>query len=248
MNYNLSLNEALFHNANGYIGIRYDFEEGYPEEHHLLRSQYINGFYDYSTMKQAENLYGFVTEKQTMLNTTDTQTIKIYIDGEQFSMFSGTVLSSKLWVDMDKGITARYVVWRSSKGKELEITITRMASFYQLTLFTIEYEILPLNFSGDVLIESDHKGNVTNYTDPKDPRISDDAIQYLIPLSTEIKEGASYITSSTSKSGLEICSCVKNILFQEHEQEFGIDNNNAICKFIQEKGAEIIFETARLWM
>jgi trehalose/maltose hydrolase-like predicted phosphorylase len=26
----------LFHNANGYIGIRYDFEEGYPEEYQLM--------------------------------------------------------------------------------------------------------------------------------------------------------------------------------------------------------------------
>ena len=56
--YHLKLNEVLFHNANGYIGIRYDFEEGYTEEYDMSPSQYINGFYDFSEMKQAENLYG----------------------------------------------------------------------------------------------------------------------------------------------------------------------------------------------
>ncbi|HCF51370.1 MAG TPA: family 65 glycosyl hydrolase, partial [Syntrophomonas sp.] len=64
------------------------------------------------------------------------------------------------------------------------------------------------------------------------PRLANECIQYLIPLNCEIKEGASYITSRTSKSGLEVCSCVKNQLFQEHQQEFIIDNHDAICQFV----------------
>jgi alpha,alpha-trehalose phosphorylase len=76
-------------------------------------------------------------------------------------MFSGTVLSSRLWLDMLKGTTVRKVVWRSPQGKELELTVTRMASFAQRSLFTIEYEVLPLNFSGEVLIESGHNGEVS---------------------------------------------------------------------------------------
>ncbi|NLV21683.1 MAG: glycoside hydrolase family 65 protein [Syntrophomonadaceae bacterium] len=229
--YHISLNEALFHNANGYIGVRYNFEEGYPQEYNFVRSQYINGFYDFTPMKQAENLYGLVNEKQTMLNIADTQAIKLFIDNEPFSMFSGTVLSSRLWLDMDKGITVRKVVWRSPQGKELELTVTRMASFDQLSLFTIEYEVLPLNFSGEVLIESGHNGEVLNYVDPDDPRMACEPMQHLTPLMCEIKEGESYITSVTSRSGLEVCSCVKNILLQEHRQEFLINGYHAICQF-----------------
>lgn len=229
--YHMTLNETLFHNANGYIGIRYDFEEGYPEGCHFVTSQYINGFYDYTPMKQAESLYGLVNEKQTMLNIADTQSIKLFIGDEPFSMFEGTVLKSRLWVEMTKGVTIRNVVWRSPQGKELEITITRMTSFYQLSLFTIQYEILPLNFSGEVRIQSSHNGNVLNYVDPDDPRMADESFRYLIPLSCEIKEGASFITSGTSKSGLEVCSCVKNILSQEHQLEFQIDNHSTTSKF-----------------
>ncbi|HRX22198.1 MAG TPA: family 65 glycosyl hydrolase, partial [Syntrophomonadaceae bacterium] len=193
--YHISLNEALFHNANGYIGVRYNFEEGYPQEFEFLRSQYINGFYDFTPMRQAENLYGLVNEKQTMLNVADTQTIRLFIDQEPFSMFSGTVLSSRLWLDMLKGTTVRKVVWRSPQGKELELTVTRMASFAQRSLFTIEYEVLPLNFSGEVLIESGHNGEVVNYADPDDPRMACETMHHLTPLMCEIKEGVSYITS-----------------------------------------------------
>lgn len=229
--YHISLNEALFHNANGYIGIRYDFEEGYPAEYHFVPSQYINGFYDYTPMKQAENLYGLVKEKQTMLNIANTQSIKLSIGSEEFSMFSGTVLTSRLWLDMEKGITVRNVVWRSPQGKELEITITRMASFHQLSLFTIQYEILPLNFSGEILIESTHNGDVLNYVDPDDPRMATESLQYLMPLSCEIKDGASFITSATSKSGLSVCSGVKNVLLKKHQQEFIFFDHNATCIF-----------------
>ncbi|MEA4925889.1 MAG: glycosyl hydrolase family 65 protein [Syntrophomonadaceae bacterium] len=229
--YNLKLNEVLFHNANGYIGIRYNFEEGYPEKYQFTPGQYINGFYDYAQMNQAEKLYGLAEEKQTMLNIADTQRIKMVFDEEEFSMFSGTVLASRLSLDMDRGITVRNILWRSPQGKEFDITIKRMASFYQLPLFTIDYEVQSRNFSGDILIESVHDGTVLNFVDPDDPRMACEVNQYLTPSGCEIKEGASYITSHTSKSGLEVCSCVKNLLFQEHQQEYMIESNDAICRF-----------------
>jgi alpha,alpha-trehalose phosphorylase len=152
--YHIKLNEVLFHNANGYIGVRYDFEEGYPNDDEYIRSQYINGFYDIAPINQPEALYGIATEKQFMLNIANTQTIKLFVDGEEFSMFTGTILESSLSLHMEEGITCRRVVWRSPNGKELELVIKRMASFHQLTLFTIDYEINPLNFSGTIVIES----------------------------------------------------------------------------------------------
>ena len=231
-NYSLLLHESLFHNANGYIGVRSAFEEGYPEDFRTIRGQYINGFYDFSPAKQAEQLYGLVQEKQTMLNVADTQSIKIHFEDEVFSMFSGKVLKSKRWVDMDKGVTGRYVSWRSPLGKELEITIIRMASFHQLSLFTIEVQIKSVNFTGDVMIESYHNGNVMNFFDPGDPRTADEVYPYLTPLSCNIQYGASYITSKTSKSNLEVCSGVKNFLSGESERQFIVDDNNAQCQMV----------------
>ncbi len=229
--YHLNLNEVIFHNANGYIGIRYDFEEGYPEGYNFTPSQYINGLYDYADLPQAEKLFGLVNEKQTILNTANTQIIRIMFDDEEFSMFKGTVLSSNLRLDMERGITVRKVKWRSPQGKEMLLTVTRMASFYQLPLFTIEYEVEPLNFSARTVIDSVHDGTVCNYANPADPRLACECVQYLTPLGCEIKEATSYITSKTSKSNLEICSGVKNVLFQEYQQEFVIDNNDAHCRF-----------------
>ncbi len=242
-NYNILLYETLFHNANGYIGVRYNFEEGYPENYQLVTSQFINGFYNYTSMKQAEKLHGFVEEKQTMVDIVNTQSIKVKLEDEYFSMYEGTVIDSRLYVDMKKGITVREVIWRSPKGREMSVKITRMASFYQLSLFTIDYEILPINFSGDVVIESAHDGNVANYFDPNDPRTADEEIIHMLPVSCEIINGASYIMAKTTKSELGVCSSVKNLLFQEHELSYHFGENYTVSKFTTKakKGKKINF-------
>lgn len=237
----LLLNETLFHNANGYIGVRSVFEEGYPEEYPSIRGQYINGFYDIFKMVQPEALYGLIEEKQTMLNVVDTQSIKLLIGEEKFSMFEGEVLNSRRWVDWEKGITGREVRWRSPLGKEIHIFIRRMTSFYQLSLFTIDYQVTPLNFSGDILIISEHNGNVVNHGDPNDPRTSHGELKYLTPISCEVQENASFITSHTSKSNLKVCTGVTNILSQPDQRNFIMEDNDAICqiKTTAEQGQSI---------
>lgn len=211
-NEELLVNETIFHNANGYIGVRSNFEEGYPEGFDTIRGSYINGFYDIAEMKQAEKLCGMAEEKQTMLNVADGQTIRLSIDGEAFSMFEGEVLESSRWLDMQNGYTARRVRWRSSQGKEVEVLVKRMTSFVRLPLFLLDYQVTPLNFSGTLKLESLHQGNVRNYCNPKDPRVAGESFRHLIPAYARIIDGASYLFTNTAKSGLQVCTAVKNVL------------------------------------
>ena len=125
----LLLNETLFHNANGYFGVRGNFEEGYPPGQATVRGQYVNGFYNFSEMKQPEKHYGFPEQKQTMVNSFDTQTMVLTVEGERVDLFQGEVLEFSRVLDMKKGITIRRFVWESPKGRQVEVCITRMASF-----------------------------------------------------------------------------------------------------------------------
>ncbi len=212
-NKHLLLYETLFHNANGYLGVRSNFEEGYPDSFRTIRGEYINGFYDFAEMKQAENLYGLRNEKQIMLNVADTQGIRLTVGGELFSMFYGTVLESARQLDMKNGVSVRRVVWRSPGQKEMEIRIIRMASFKMLPLFTIEYRIRPLNFSGPMELCSTHRGDVRNSFSSGDPRVASKAIRHLCVETTEfLPNGVSVITSKARKSGLTVVSAVTNRL------------------------------------
>ncbi len=227
-NCELMVNETVFHNANGYIGIRSNYEEGYPSEYRSIRGSYINGFYDIAPMEQAEKLYGMVDQKQTILNVADTQTIRLFIDGEEFSLFEGTVLKSTRYLNMECGFTGRSIRWRSPNGKEVAIHIKRMTSFYLLSLFTIEYKVKAINFSGTVKLLSVHNAEVMNYSSEDDPRVAKSSIQYLIPESRVIQDGASYLTSRTSKSDLLICTGVKHTLSKPCNMETRLEGHKSI--------------------
>lgn len=211
----LMVNETIFHNANGYIGVRSNFEEGYPAGVGSIRGSYINGFYDFTEMSQAEKLCGLVEEKQTILNVVDAQTITCTLGDETFSMFEGTMRASRRYLDMEGGFTVREVLWSSPNGKELRITIRRMASFAMLPLFTVEYQIESLNYDGPVILQSSHNGAVENYSNPNDPRVAGESKQYLFPEQPVMENGSSFIYSATSKSGLGVCTGVHNALSKE---------------------------------
>lgn len=240
-NEELLVNETIFHNANGYLGVRSNFEEGYPEGYDTIRGSYINGFYDIAEMKQAEKLCGMAEEKQTMLNVADGQTIRLTIDGKSFSMFEGTVLESSRWLDMQAGYTARRVLWRSPEGKEAEIVIKRMASFTRLPLFFMDYQVTPVNFEGVLELESVHQGNVKNYCNPNDPRVAGESFQHLIPDHADLQEGVSYLFTNTASSGLQVCTAVKNVISRGEETEPVIRDHCAVQKFrvLAEKGEKI---------
>jgi len=220
----LLLKETIFHTANGYIGVRSCFEEGYPPELQTVRGTYINGFYDFARMEQAEKLCGLIEEKQTILNVADTQGIKLVVDGESFSMFEGRVEESGRVLDMKKGYSLRTVVWTSPAGKKVELNIKRMASFVWLPLFLIEYSVKALNFRGKLCFESLHSGEVENYFNPNDPRVAAERAKYLEPTRKEKIGEATYLESKTVSSGLLVGSGVchridKNARLETSEED-----------------------------
>lgn len=218
-NEELLLQETLFHNANGYLGVRGNFEEGYAEGYRSVRGTYLNGFYDTAGMKQAEKLYGLVEEKQMMPNVADTQKVQVVVDGERFSLFEGTVLKKDRALLLDEGVTVRDVVWRSPKGREIQIKIKRMASFEVLPLFLTEYEVTPLNFNGAVMIISGHNGVVKNFCDPADPRVSAEAQQHLYVTEQKCEGDMTYVAARTVHTDLEVCSGTTHVVEMDGEVE-----------------------------
>jgi len=236
----LLLHETLFHNANGYIGVRSSFEEGYPDSFDSIRGMYINGFYDIAPMNQAEALYGLPENKQVMLNVADTQTIRLFLDGETFSMFEGEVLHSERILNMEEGFTERTVRWRSPNGKEIEVAIRRMTPFSHPYLFLQEYHVKALNFDGKLLFQSIQDANIRNYCDESDPRLGRSKERHMIPESLETVEDEIYMVSGTSKSNLHVCIAVR------HEMSGGrkmmLHENAAVCEISRtiQKGQTVV--------
>ena len=160
----LMVDETLLSTANGYMGVRGNFEEGYKEGCASIRGTYINGFYDNTDMIYGEKAYGFPEEAQKIVNVIDVQGIKLWIDNEMFTLFEGKVLNLERRLDIEAGVAERKVHWQSPKGHQVEIEIKRMASFEKQELMTIDYKVKSINFGGNIKIESEVSGDVENYT------------------------------------------------------------------------------------
>ena len=210
---NLTLQETIFHNANGYLGVRGTLEEGCPEAFDTMRGMYINGFYDMTPMKQAEKLCGLVEDKESMVNAADTQTILVTFGKRQFSMFDGTVADYERELDMEKGVTSRRLRWLMPEGSSIEFDIRRMASFEERSLFTIDYTFRSLDFEGDVEIRSFQKGLVKNYCNPDDPRLADESPVHLVPDGKLLDETGSRLAVRTAESGLTAVTAVAHRIF-----------------------------------
>lgn len=163
--------ETIFALGNGYIGMRGNFEEGYsgPSET-SVNGTYINGFYESEPIEYGEDAYGYARYSQTMINVTDSKIIKLYLEDEPFDLFIGKILSYKRILDMMNGVLTRNIVWESPSGKQIKLHIRRLVSQSHKHLAAISYEVIPLNFDGQVTIISAINGKINNQATTGDPR------------------------------------------------------------------------------
>jgi len=205
-NKDLLIEESLFSLANGYLGVRGNFEEGYKNEFSTIRGTYINAFHDIIDIPYGEKLFAFPDTAQKLLNLIDAQTIKIVLltDGveEEFSLFSGEVINYERTLYLDKGYSERRIYWRSPAGKELKIIFKRLVSFTTKELFLQEVDLEPLNFTGEVKILSVVNGDVENYVDKSDPRVASGEGKRLKVVECKVNEPYSYIEVETYRSKL----------------------------------------------
>ncbi|MDL2254326.1 family 65 glycosyl hydrolase [Ruminococcaceae bacterium OttesenSCG-928-I18] len=206
----LAVEETLFHLGNGYLGIRGNFEEGYPDIVPTIRGSYINGFHDTVQVHYEEKLYGFPEVAQRMVNLPDAQTLKLRINGEVFSMFEGEVLEYERYLDTELGHSVRQIRWKSPQGKVSKIIFLRMVSFLRKELFFTICEVIPEE-GGLVEMESGINCAVTNYTNPSDPRVASTPIKHIWYDNAELLHDGGLVRCHTGSSGLHLAICQRHV-------------------------------------
>src|SRR5574344_3139160 len=117
-------NETLFTTANGFLGLRGDYEEKNGCFH---KGTYINGFYDTEPITYGETAFGYAKNHETILNLPDPKHIVLSVNGIRFSMKCG-VTSSVMSLDFRTGIMTRTVHCTSSDGTSFTVKAERLVS------------------------------------------------------------------------------------------------------------------------
>ncbi len=224
--------ESIFSTANGYLGVRSCQESGNSGGVSSIRGAYVNGFYDEYDIPYGEKLYGFAEKGQTIVNVTDVQTMDISIDGEVFLLDSGKVSGYEHELFLDKGYQEKRVIWRSESGKEVYVSIRRLASFVQKHLFMISVRVVPLNFSGEIKIMSSVIGDVSNFADPSDPRVASEKKSFLKVSNAEfIENGTALVESFTRRSNLKLSCAVRHRTSAAKEENRLVNGNTLLSEY-----------------
>lgn len=240
---NILKNESVFNVSNGYIGIRGNFEEGYPKNHKTIRGTYINAFYEEVPIQYGEKAYAFPETMQKIVNVTDAQDINIIIGGERFSLFEGTIKRFDRYIDMEAGYYVREIHWACPSGKELKIKITRLASLKYLELFAIQYEIKKVNFNEEIIIESGVNGDVTNFADENDPRVATGHSNILSVQSLLAEKDIIQVVSETQNSRKVVAVTTKHKCNVNHKVTFEKTDKAIKAIFKIDLGEEVIVFT-----
>lgn len=156
-------NETIFALGNGYMGVRGTLEEGYRGPLNTTSpGVFINGFYDSEDFIYGEEVPGDPEYTQTLVNLPDWTVIKVELDGEKLDMLKSRIYNYQRTLDMRKGVLERQFTWETAKGKILEIKISRLVSFINRHAAMIRWQARPLNFSGEIKIDSELLGSVEN--------------------------------------------------------------------------------------
>ena len=139
--------ETIFTIGNGYLATRGAFEEGYPGE---SRATFIHGVFDDVPIA--------VTE---LANATDWLPLYVFLNGERFSLHSGTVENYQRHLNLKNGVLTRTVRWMSPSGHGATLMFERFPSLANEHLLCLRCTITP-DFDGEVEIQAALHGNMDN--------------------------------------------------------------------------------------
>jgi trehalose/maltose hydrolase-like predicted phosphorylase len=127
--------ETIFTIGNGYLSTRGAFEEGYPGD---SRATFVHGIFDEAPIVFTE-----------LANAPDWLPFTVFLNGERFSMDTGTVEAFFRTLDLRTGVLTRTIKWISPSGFAAKISFERFASLADEHILCLRCRVTP-DFEGVV--------------------------------------------------------------------------------------------------
>lgn len=140
--------ETRFAIGNGRFSTRGSLEERHPGD---LPATFMHGLYAPHPLVSSE-----------LANLPDWTALEIVLDGEPFSMASGSVLHYRRVLDLRTGLLRRDVTWRSPAGRTVDLSFQRFASMAERDIAAIRVTLTSVDFSGSVELRATLPGSATN--------------------------------------------------------------------------------------
>lgn len=138
-------NETIFTVANGYIGLRGFFEEGfYGAKENSDPTTMINGVYEYFPYNHIWCRPGFPQRFHAIVGQTNPIDVKVLLDGEPVTLAYGVEGYSRT-LDFRDGTVVRKFTFTAKNGKSADLIFERFASQYDKHLVFVKISVTAKN-------------------------------------------------------------------------------------------------------
>ncbi|WP_266205762.1 glycoside hydrolase family 65 protein [Pontibacter kalidii] len=153
------LREALCTLGNGYLATRGAFEEASAERGAHYPGTYLAGGYNRLTSEIA----GKKIENEDLVNWPNWLPLTFRHLGEDwFDIRKVELIGFRQELDMQQGLLLRHLHFRDKKGRETTLVSRRFVSMANKHVAALQWELTPLNWSGEVEVVAALDGRVTN--------------------------------------------------------------------------------------
>ncbi|MFH1118705.1 MAG: HAD-IA family hydrolase [Bacteroidota bacterium] len=200
--------EALLAVGNGYFGTRGAMEE---TDSNAVNNPgtYIAGLYNRLASKVGDRL----VENEDFVNVPNWLPVNFRIDGEEWFDFNQTdFLEFRKHLDFRTGVFTRFFVVRDKQGRETEIVSRRMASMSDPHLASIQYQLTPLNYSGEITLSSGINGAIINDGVERYKQLNQ---QHLKHRQQGYNDNMVWVSVNTTQSGINIVEAANHRLFSD---------------------------------
>jgi len=230
----LLVDETIFSTANGYIGTRGTFVEGYGKDFEYHQT-YLNGFYNYYDYFYEENFTGFPQQGQKLVNLLDGTKMDFIVNGTKINMATCRVVSIERTYILSSGMTQRTIHYQTDAGFDFILKETKLVSKAYKELIALNVELSTPNYEGDIVVQSYLQKSVKLIKQKNDPRIHNQDVENLFI--EGIDKNLGMILAITTKSNLRVAS----LILHNHAFEYlaSLDKITAVKTFHIAKGQEI---------
>jgi len=141
--------ESILSQANGYMGIRGNFEERYSAEH--LQGSYFAGVWHPDKTRVGWWKNGYPAYFGKVINAVNFIGIRVLVNGEEIDAGVQQIESFQVTLDLNTAVLNREMVIKTTSGR-VKIRSERFLSIVEQQVAAIRYQVTPLDGDAEVLL------------------------------------------------------------------------------------------------
>jgi maltose phosphorylase len=209
---NNRVSESLFSLGNGRMGQRANFEEQYSGD--TLRGTYIGGVYFPDKTKVGWWKIGYPEYFAKVLNAPNWIGLNLEFNGKPLDLANCKILGFNRVLNMKEGYLERNFRVEIKEAGIIEAEVRRFISIADTEVGAVRYNIIPVNFSGTLTVDSYLDGDVRNEDSNYNEKFWDE-------VSKQVKGPRAVLISKTKKLDFQVSTGMEMKIFRNGiETEF----------------------------